>query len=134
MRLVDPATVWHSRPTIAAVLAAEEMRVGHGLAMLSAIQRAHYVEGCRVVEAEVLTAVGVAIGLDADGFARTWSRVAVDRHIQRTRRLMDDHRLQGFPAFLVQSGEAYARLPHETVCGQPDAFVAALAGCAVVGA
>ncbi len=126
--LVDPATVWHSRPTIAAVLAAEETQGGQGLAMLSAVQRAHYVDGRRVVQEQVLAALAAAIGLDAVRFARAWSRVAVDQHIQRTRGLMDAHRMTGFPAFLVQSGEAYARLRHEGLYGQPDAFMATLTG------
>ena len=128
--LVDPTTVWHSRPTIAAVLAAEEIQGGQGLAMLAAIQRAHYVDGCRVVQLPVLTAIAAAIGLDADVFAQAWPRVAVDQHIRHTRSLMDEHHLQGFPAFLVQFGQASARLPHEAAYGRPDAFVAALRGCA----
>ena len=43
--LVHPDTVWYSRPTIAAVLAAGQMRDVQDLTMLTAIQRAHYVDG-----------------------------------------------------------------------------------------
>ena len=52
--MVDPTSLWWSRPTVAAVLAAEAMRSGAGLAMIGAIQRAHYVEGRRVVDDDTL--------------------------------------------------------------------------------
>ncbi len=126
--LLDPATVWYSRPAIAAILAADRLRDGQGLALLSAIQQAHYVDGRRVVQDRVLTDIAGAIGLDTNEFAKILPSVAVDRHIQQTRMLMDKYHLHGFPAFLVQRGEAYARLPHEMLYGQPDAFVAMLKG------
>ena len=36
--VVDPTSVWWSRPTVAAVLAAEAVRPGLGVAMIAAIQ------------------------------------------------------------------------------------------------
>ena len=121
--LVDPATIWHSRPTIAAILAADQLRSGRGLAMLSAIQRAHYIDGRRVVQDDVLTDLAASIGLDAKAFATALQGVAVDQHIRQTRGLMGKHDLRGFPAFLVQDAEACARLPHERLYGQPAAFL-----------
>ncbi len=47
--LPDPALRLHSLPPIAAVMAGEEL-AGQGLGMHVAIQRAHYVDGKRVVE------------------------------------------------------------------------------------
>ncbi len=125
--LVDPATIWHSRPTIAAVLAADQLQNGQGLALLSAIQRAHYVDGRRVVQDQVLTDVAGSIGLDATAFATALQDVAVDQHIQQTRGRMDTYDLHGFPAFLLQNNESTARLPHEMLYGRPDRFVALLA-------
>ena len=51
--LVNPTSVWWSRPTIAAVLAAEALQADRGPAMIAAIQRVHYVEGRPVVDASV---------------------------------------------------------------------------------
>ena len=130
--LVDSVTIWHSRPTIAAILAADQLQSGQGLAMMSAIQRAHYVDGRRVVQDQVLTDIAGSIGLDATVFAAVLQDVAVDQHIQQTRRLMEKHALHGFPSFLVQIGQAYARLPHEMLYGQPDRFLETLQAEAVV--
>ena len=124
--LVDPATIWYSLPTVAAVLAADQVQSGLGLAMMSAIQRAHYVDGRRVVQDQVLTDIAGSIGLDAIAFAAALQDVAIDQHIQETRRLMDEYDLHGFPAFLVQNAETYVRLPHERLYGQPAAFLATL--------
>ena len=122
--LVDPATIWHSRPTIAAVLAADRLQSGQGLTLMSAIQRAHYVDGRRVVQDQVLTDIAVSIGLDATAFAAALQDVGVDQHVQHTRGLMDEYDLHGFPAFLIQNVGTYVRLPHETLYGQPNAFLA----------
>ncbi len=124
--LVDPETVWHSRPTIAGILAADQLQRGTGLAMMEAIQRAHYVDGRRVVQDQVLTGLAGDLGLDAVAFASALREGAVDQHIQQTRLLMDKHGLHGFPAFLVQHGDTFTRFSHESLYGQPDAFVAAL--------
>ncbi len=101
--LVDPASVWWSRPTIAAVLAAQAVRPGSGAAMVAAIQHAHYVEGRRVVEDAVLI---VAATRDRTGrrrrSARRWSSAPVDRHIRDTRALMRRYGLQGYPSFLFE--------------------------------
>ncbi len=73
--LVDPESVWWSRPTIAAVLAAEAVRPGAGVAMIAAIQHAHYVEGRRVVEDDVLVARRVRPGWTPRRSAkRSWRR------------------------------------------------------------
>ena len=94
--------------------------------MMEAIQRAHYVDGRRVVQDQVLTGLAGDLGLDAVAFASALREGAVDQHIQQTRLLMDKHGLHGFPAFLVQHGDTFTRFSHESLYGQPDAFVAAL--------
>ena len=126
--LVHPDTVWYSRPTIAAVLAAGQMRDVQDLTMLTAIQRTHYVDGRRVVQDQVLADIAGGIGLDAVAFATALQAADVDAHIRQTRLLMGRHDLGGFPAFLVQHGQAFERLPHEGLYGQPEAFVLALKG------
>lgn len=124
--LAAPDTVWHSRPTIAAILAAEQLEPGIALATMTAIQRAHYVEGRAVVSESVLTALGVALGLPAAAFATRLAAVAVDRHIEETRGLMRRLGVGGFPTFLVEENGALSRLAHEHLYGHPDRFVAGI--------
>ena len=126
--LIDPESLWWSRPTVAAVLAAEAVRAGQGPAMIAAIQRAHYVEGRRVVEDAVLVEAAAALGLDPARFGEALSQAPVDRHIHETRTLMRRHDLQGFPSFLLEREGAVARLPHEACYGRPDVFVTMIRG------
>ena len=129
--LVDPTSLWWSRPTVAAVLAAEAVRSGAGLAMIAAIQRAHYVEGRRVIEDDTLVETTRALGLDTTIFRSTLAATPVDRHIQETRTLMRCHGLQGFPSFLLEQAGTLERLPHEGCYGRPDAFVSAIRNAAL---
>ncbi|WP_375381789.1 DsbA family protein [uncultured Sphingomonas sp.] len=124
--LVDPASVWWSRPTVAAVLAAEAVRADAGVAMVKAIQHAHYVAGQPVVDDEVLVVAAATAGLDTAAFRDAIAAVPVDRHIQDTRSLMRRHGLQGFPSFLLERDGILEHLPHEGCYGRPDAFVAAI--------
>lgn len=122
--LAAPGTVWHSRPTIAAILAAEHLQFGQGLAMMAAVQRAHYVEGRAVVSEEVLMQLAVELGLPAAAFAMRLPEVHVDRHIEETRGLMRRLGLGGFPTFLIEEAGVLSRLPHEHLYGRPELFVA----------
>ena len=124
--LVHPASVWWSRPTIAAVLAAESLEARCGPAMIAAVQRAHYLDGRRVVEDAVLVEAAGAIGIDPARFTQALQAVPVDDHIQATRRLMQGYGLQGFPSFLLERDGRVARLPHEACYGRPADFVAAI--------
>ena len=122
--LVDPASTWWSRPTIAAVLAADAVEDGRSLAMIGAIQCAHYVEGRRVVDDAVLADAAGSIGLDRSRFLGALATVPVDAHIAATRALMRDHGLRGFPSFLLRRGDEVTPLAHEGCYGRPEAFVA----------
>ena len=124
--LVNPASIWWSRPTIAAVLAAEALQAPRGPAMIAAIQRVHYVAGRPVGDDGVLAEAAAAIGLDPSLFAEALRSAPVDAHIQATRRLMRTHGLHGFPSFLLQHDGGIARLGHEECYGRPAAFVAAI--------
>ncbi len=124
--LVDPASIWWSRPTVAAVLAAEALDADRGPAMIAAIQHAHYVEGRPVVDDRVLAEAAGAIGLDSSLFAEALRSAPVEAHIQATRRLMRNHGLHGFPSFLLQHDGGIARLAHEECYGRPAEFVAAI--------
>ena len=124
--LADPATVFWSLPTVAAILAAERVEVGAAPRMLHAIQLAHYSTGRRVVEPEVLADIAVGSGLEEHLF---WSafdlRVAAD-HVEHTRALMKRHDLHGFPSFLLEAGPDVLRVDHEDYYGRPSLFAAAV--------
>ncbi len=124
--LVDPATVWHSRPTIEAILAAGSMDASAALPMMELIQRAHYVDGRRVVDRAVLSDLAGALRLDRAGFAAALDAVAVDRHIADTRAMMSRHGLHGYPSFLLERDGLLQPFRHEEHYGRPRAFVAAI--------
>jgi putative protein-disulfide isomerase len=119
--LPDPTLTLESRPTTAAVLAAEAMD-GQGLAMLRGIQHAHYERGLKVVEAAVLRQIAGEIGLDADAFEAERARVAVDEHIANSRRFMQQIGASGFPAFVLEAGEQWFAVPHQRYASDPAGF------------
>ena len=120
--LADAATLFWSRPTIAAILAAETIRTDAALPMLRAIQHAHYVDGRRVVEPAVLADVGEGIGLERAQFLEVLNVVPVDTHIADTRERVRQHGLRGFPGFVLERDADFVRVPHEPFYGQPQAF------------
>lgn len=126
--LNDPTSTWWSRPTIAAVLAAKQIDPRSGFRMLKAIQKAHYVDGRRVSEAETLADIAQELDFDRQTFSDTLTAAPVDEHIQATRALMARHDLHGFPSFLLEHRGTFHRVPHEQVYGKPASFVAMLRG------
>lgn len=124
--LADETGIVDSRPTTEAWLAAQSISPELGLKMLQGIQRAHYVEGRRVVEPEVLASIAQSIGISAADFDAAKTSVDVDAHIDDTRRLMSQLGVGGFPtAFLEHNGQLQA-VALQSFFGQPDAFAAAL--------
>jgi putative protein-disulfide isomerase len=119
--LPDPTMTLESRPPTAAVLAAEAV-AGAGLAMLRAIQHAHYERGLRVVEPEVLTDIAAEIGLDRAGFEAERQAAPVDQHIASTRRMMQQIGAGGFPAFVLELGEQWFAVPHQQFASDPAGF------------
>ncbi len=132
--LDDPTTVFWSEPTIAAVLAAGRVQPGAEVGMLHAIQRAHYVDGRHVVEADVLHEIAASIGLDGQAFGEAVRQVAAAEHIANTRALMARLDLRGFPSFVLERGPELIRVPHERFYGRPEAFAAAVADLAGIAA
>lgn len=124
--LVDPATVLHSRPPIAAILAAGAIDKNNALPMLRALQTAHFVEGRRIVEPQVLSAVARGIGIDEPTFGEAFEQVAVDDHIADTRQRMQSGGASGFPTFVLNSGGHVTTIDHSHYYGRPDAFVRAI--------
>ncbi len=109
--LSDPDLILESAPTIKAVLAAETL-AGRGLAMLKAIQHAHYVDGRHVVRTEVLNEIAVSVGLDETEFAQRVASIDVDEHISQTRALMGRIGAQGFPTFVLEINGQWTGVDH----------------------
>lgn len=102
--LRDTGAVFDSAPPITAILAAQKLE-SRGLDMLARIQRAHYVEGRRVADEQVLQAVAVELGLDAALFEAAYGELVgtpTDEHIAQSRKLLSRVGGQGFPTFVIE--------------------------------
>lgn len=128
--LSNPATVFWSLPTIAAVQAAKRVEAGSGLHMLHAIQVAHYVDGRRVVDPEILADVAAGIGLDPHDFERSFDLAGAGSHIASTRAFMERLGLGGFPSFVLERGAELICVPHDGFYGRAAAFADAVAEAA----
>jgi putative protein-disulfide isomerase len=120
--LLDPTMVLESRPPTAAVLAAQSLDPTKALPMLRAIQHAHYEQGRRVVEHDVLCDIAVEIGLDRAEFEAALERVSLEEHLSATHRLMSQVGAQGFPTFVLQVGDDLHPVPHGRFASQPAQF------------
>jgi putative protein-disulfide isomerase len=122
--LRDTSAVFDSTPPIAAMLAAEKLS-GNGLDMIARLQKAHYVEGRRIAENDVLIEMARELGHAPAAFARALEeseRQEVNAHITETRQLMAEIGAEGFPSFaLERDGETHL-LDTSDFYGQPDAL------------
>ena len=120
--LRDGSAVFDSTPPIAAMLAAEVM-AGRGLDLLARLQTAHYVEGRRIADRDVLVRMAAAIGLEPAAFARQLDDVVgepVRAHIAETCRLMAQVGAQGFPTFVLERDGAMTVTDLGEFIGHPD--------------
>lgn len=129
--LRDTGAVMDSEPPTTAILAAEALRPGGGLDMIHRLQRAHYVEGRRVADTDVLGAVAVELGFDAEAFASTFARLsgeATSQHIAASRQLLQRTGGQGFPTFVLMQPDGRAsRVDIGPWLGRADEWKAQLA-------
>lgn len=130
--LNDRSAVFDSAPPTAAILVAQQ-QAGQGLAMLAAVQQAHYVDGRQINQTDVLTDLALKIGLDAASFRAALAvqlhspqgdtgQSPVAQHIRQTRHLMALSGAQGFPTLLLQQGQTLQRLEFSQFIGRPEAF------------
>lgn len=129
--LRDTGAMMDSEPPTTAVLAAEALRGGGGLDMIHRLQRAHYVEGRRVADADVLAALATELGFDAGAFASAFSGLAGEataRHIAASRQLLQRAGGQGFPTFvLAQADGSKGRIDIGPWLGRTEEWKAQLA-------
>lgn len=124
--LRDRAAVFDSEPPITAILAAEsaanEQRAGLGLKLLKRLQHAHYVEGRRIAEWDVLLACAVELGIAAADFRSSYQQLygpATQQHVDASRRLLAQVGGRGFPTLVWQHGNALSVLPWDRYLGEP---------------
>lgn len=125
--LQDAGATFDSTPPTLAIMAAEALGADP-LAMLGRLQQAHYAEGRRIADASVLLRLVAELGLDAAAFGAEMQKqaAAFDVCIDRTRQLMAQHSLRGFPSLLLEQGERLSRVDVSPFLGQPQAFAAHL--------
>lgn len=129
--LLNEVGVWlDSAPPTTAILAADQL-AGQGLAMLQALQAAHYVQGRHISEPAVLADVAEAIGLDRAAFNtafQQWQGAQTQQHIDDSRRLLQASGGQGFPTLLLQRtpDAALERIDVSEWLGQAAPFADAL--------
>jgi putative protein-disulfide isomerase len=122
--LRDTSAVFDSGPPIAAILAADKI-AGRGLDMLHHLQAAHYVEGRRIAEREVLIEMAGAIGLDAAAFVQVLNEIEgeeVHLHIGETRGLMERIGARGFPSIALERDGRITLLDTSAFLGRPQAL------------
>ncbi|VVE86550.1 DsbA family protein [Pandoraea bronchicola] len=126
--LRDGTAVFDSAPPTAAVLAAEVL-AGRGLDMFAALQRAHYVDGKRIADRDVLVSIAADLGLDRDAFAHAFDAqdaAALMQHFRDSRAWLTRVGGSGFPTFALETGAQIERLEPGRYLGQPDAWRDAL--------
>lgn len=127
----DTGAVMDSEPPTTAILAAESLREGGGLDMVHRLQRAHYVEGRRVADVDVLKALAIELGFDAEAFASAFARLsgeATSKHFAASRQLLQRSGGQGFPTFvLAQTDGTATRIDIGPWLGRADEWKAQLA-------
>ena len=124
--LRDHSAVFDSAPPIAAVLAAQALS-GQGLALLGRLQTAHYLEGRRIADKEVLLELAQALGLGADRFEAAFEQASAQQlqdHIKDSRALLARVGGQGFPTLVLELGGQQRLVDISPWLGKPEAFAA----------
>ncbi|OKA18767.1 protein-disulfide isomerase [Pseudomonas versuta] len=122
--LRDTTAVFDSEPPTGAILAAEQV-AGRGLELLGRLQTAHYVEGRRIADENVLLALAADIGLDAEAFKAAFI-AALDgltqAHFKDSRALLARVGGQGFPTAVLEQSGRYQVIDLGGYLGKPQAF------------
>lgn len=122
--LRDHDAVFDSAPPITAVLAAEKI-AGRGLELLARLQTAHYVEGRRIADRDVLRDLAESIGLDPQVFNAAFSEILgadTQAHIKNSRQWLAKIGGQGFPTLALEQDEQLHLIDISPWLGKPEAF------------
>jgi len=122
--LRDHTAVFDSAPPTTAVLAADELG-GRGLDLLARMQTAHYVEGRRIADREVLIELALGIGLEREPFAAAFDRLAgaaTEAHFLESGRWLRKLGGQGFPTFALETSHGFELVASAPYLGKPQAW------------
>lgn len=122
--LRDTTAVFDSEPPTGAILAAEQV-AGRGLELLGRLQTAHYVEGRRIADENVLLALAADIGLDAEAFKAAFIAALgglTQAHFKDSRALLAQVGGQGFPTAVLEQSGRYQVIDLGGYLGKPQAF------------
>jgi putative protein-disulfide isomerase len=128
--LPDPATVFHSLPPMTAVFAASRDDSRRALALLMALQRAHYVDGRRIVETDVQLDVAASLGFDRNAFRAQCEAVQgapIQAHLAESAAFMRQLGVEGFPAFAIET-QRLVLVDHFRFYGRAPAFTEKISG------
>lgn len=120
--LRDHSAVFDSQPPIAAILAAEQL-AGRGMEMLARLQQAHYVEGRRIADDDVLQAVAVELGLALPAFRAAITQIDCDSHMRTSRALLASVGGQGYPTLVLAREGQLQVIDIGPFLGKPEMFV-----------
>ena len=126
--LRDTGAVFDSEPPITAILAAQSLG-GRGPELLQRIQRAHYVQGRRIADPAVLSALAADIRLDPAAFDAAYAAAQgaeTAAHIAASRRLPARLGGTGFPTLALERDGAYELLQPSRYLGRPGQWQADL--------
>lgn len=127
--LRDTSAVFDSAPPITAVLVADQL-AGRGLEFLAELQSAHYVEGRRISDPEVLLALAAELGFDMGAFGAAFehsSGPVTQAHIKDSRSFLTSVGGQGFPTLVLETMGQFQLIDLGPYLGQPRAFAQWLA-------
>ena len=124
--LRDSSAIFDSAPPTRAVLAAEQLQ-GRGLEMLGRQQTAHYVEGRRLADVEVLLALAAELGFEPEAFKAAFelnNGAVVAEHFKQSRAFLSRVDGQGFPSLALEKEGRFSLIDIGPYLGKPEAFVA----------
>lgn len=122
--LRDSSAIFDSAPPITAVLVAEQL-AGRGLEMLGRLQTAHYVDGRKIADREVLQTLVLAQGLDGSSFSAAFEQTegpVTQAHIKDSRSLLASVGGQGFPTLVLELNGQFKVIDITPYLGKPEAF------------
>lgn len=129
--LRDNTALMDSTPPSTAILAAEDI-AGRGLDMLHALQHAHYAQGRRIADRDVLDALATQLGLSSAAFGEAFERLTgaeTEAHFIASNRLLARVGGQGYPTLVLEHADGtLERLDLGNWLGRAEEWAAHLRG------
>lgn len=103
-----------------------QQRYGQGIAMLKAVQQAHFYLGLDVSQPQVLAQVAQQLVQESDESSLFDASVDIKQHIAQSHGLMNQWQVQGFPTFIIEYRGKLQRLAHTRYYNDASAWQAHL--------